>query len=373
MAVIANHPESRFPRAGVTVFRHGYLPPLTGIGHELAREIEAISRSDPDRQPGSSAYGEMRVAGGEIEAGILLAAVPRAHRVTAGEETWFITYADGWVAAELHDSWESAISVYGPHARRLAPEGPGAFVIERQGYWLAAHWLTNELEWHRPDANDRVPYGVHVWTDQLDDDPGIRVWADAQAEPGRQICGLIAPELMYDTLVGYPQLAQQRGVSEAAVRSRVSYGQAAPTFPDAGALWSRPAARTRIGLKPEPAKYDIEVVRVYGSETKYHYVTGKYADDLTEQEALEILAKLRAEAEAYGLAVEADRDLRWHVNGAEAVEACFQHGWLAEAKAVQRPPTYVWPDPTPVEGLPAPTKRGRPAKTRKQPRRGSLA
>ena len=381
MAVIANHPESRFPRAGVTVYRHAYMPTLTGMGHELASEIEHLSQSDPDRQSGSAAWGHMRVLGGDIKAGILLAVVPWKHRVTSGEETWLITYAKGWVAAELHDSWESAGAVFDRHATRLAFHDPGALVIERHGYWLAADWsASDDFTWYRPNGWQQVPDAAHVWTNQLSDDPGIRVWAEAQSDASPQICGLIAPELMHDTLVGYPELARERGVTQQAMRSRVSYEQATPTFPDVGALWSRPAARNLVAPELEPTPtYHVDVVHVKGSETKYRYVPSQYADDLSEQEALDVLAKLRAEAETHGLSVKAERDHRWHVNGAEAVESCFQHGWLAEAKAVRNPtsrfrppPPHVWSDPTAITELSASITRGRPAKTRKRSRRGLL-
>jgi hypothetical protein len=67
------------------------------------------------------------------------------------------------------------------------------------------------------------------------------------------------------------------------------------------------------------------------------------------------------------------------VNGAEAVEACFRNGWLTEARArsnsdrpFHHPPAYVWADPAPLNEIAAPTKRGKPSKTRKQSRRGLL-
>jgi hypothetical protein len=373
MAVIANHPDSRFPRAGVTVFSHDYMPALLGIDHELARTLEDISQSDPDREEGSTAYGHWRALGGEIGAGILVAAVPRKHRVTAGEETWLITYARGWVAAELHDSWEAAGAVYDRHATRMPPYDPGILVIERHGYWLAADWsICDKFTWYRPGTREPVPHAVDVWTNELADDPGIRVWAETQSDADPRICGLLAPELIHETLVGYQALADERGVSPQAMRSRVSYEQAAPTFPDVGALWSRVAARGLAGLEPEPSRYDVEVVHVGGSETQYHYETRKYAEDLAERDALDVLAKLRAEAETYGLSIKTDRAHRWHVNGAQAVEDCFLYGWVAEAKAVPRPPKYVWSAPKPITELSAPTKRGRPAKTRKPPRRRLL-
>lgn len=250
MAVIANHPDSRFPRPSVTVHRHDYMPNLTGMGHDLAIEIQSISRQDPDRESGSPAYGHMRVLGGQIDAGILIAAVPTKHRITAAEETWLITYASGWVAAELHDCWASAEAVYSRHATRLPSAPLGALVVERQQYSLTADWSTNTLTWHRPDTFDPVPHAVTVWTDQLAEDPGIRAWAAVQSDPAPQICGLIAPEFMPDTLVGYTELARERGVTQAAMRNRVHYVRATPTMPDKGALWTRPAARALVTQDP---------------------------------------------------------------------------------------------------------------------------
>jgi hypothetical protein len=77
---------------------------------------------------------------------------------------------------------------------------------------------------------------INVTTDQIPEDPGIRDWTEARserAEPG--VCGLIAPELMHDALVGYPE----------------------------GALWSRPVAQS-LFTKPEPI-YHVAVAMQHGA------------------------------------------------------------------------------------------------------------
>lgn len=382
MSVIANHPETCFPRPGVPVFRPTYLPSLTGMGHDEASLIEALGRYDSFGNNSTETWGRAERLGGKIDAGLVICEVPREHRATRLQETWLIAYADGWVAAELHDSWDAAADVFDRHAYAGASRSPGAPVIERHGYWLAADWSSNQFDWYRPNTWDQVPHAVHVTADQLLDDPGIRVWFEERPAQGEgafpSICELLAPELTRSTLVGYNELARERGITVQAMRNRVSQEQAVPTFPDTGALWSRVAARDLVAGRPaRDDTYHVDVARISGQPADNEDVWECAADDLSETEAIALVAKLRGEAEAHGLEVEAPGTYQWRISGITAFEMCAKNGWISRARIesnlerpFHHPPAHTWSDPTPITELPVPTEHGKPS--RQEPRRGLL-
>jgi hypothetical protein len=384
MAVIANHPETQFPRPGVPVFQPTYLPPLRGMGSHEAGQIEALGRYDAFGNNSTETWGRAERLGGSIDAGLVICEVPHEHRATGLQETWLIAYADGWVAAELHDSWDSAADVFDRYAYGGSSRSPGALVIERHGYWLAADWDTNDFVWFRPNTWDRVPHQIHVTADQLIDDPGIRVWLDAQptqVESGfPPICELLAPELTFSTLVGYAELARERGITVQAMRNRVSNGDIPPTFPDTGALWSRVAARDLVAGRPETDQtYRVDVARIHGLPPDNEDVWECAADDLPLADAMKLVAELRGEAEARGLEVEAPSGYQWRVSGMAAFDACAQNGWISRARAesnlerpLHHPPAHIWSDPSPITDLPATSQRVKASKSRQESRRGLL-
>jgi hypothetical protein len=354
------------------------------MGAHEASQIEAVGRYDAFGNNSAETWGRAERLGGRINAGLVITEVPREHRATAFRETWLIAYADGWVAAELHDSWDSAADIFDRHAYWGSSHSPGTFVTERHGYWLAAGWDSNELTWHRPGTWDRVPHAVHVTADQLRDDPGIRVWYQAQL--GRTedelvtVCELLAPELTRSTLVGYNELARERGITVQAMRNRVSQEQIPPTFPDTGALWSRVAARDLVAGRPEPDEtYHVDVARVRGTPPDNEDVWERAADELSETDAVALVGELRVEAEARGLSVDAPSDYQWLISGTAAFHACAENGWVARARIennfdnpFHHPPSHTWSDPAPITELPAPNERGKAAQPRQDSRRGML-
>lgn len=361
--IIGNHPENEFPCPGVACLRPGYLPSLTNLTLETASELEESARHIGAGVPAAETWARLDETG--PSSFVLLWQVPPHLRVSATEETWVIVRSDHvGVSAVLYDSWDAASDFHSLTQEFLAADGPGALIAVRHGYRLHAHHLTGELRWFRPYTWDEVPHCVQVTTDQLPDDPGIRAWREARTElgiAGEAVCGLIAPELMAEALVGYQELAHERGITLQSLRNDVSRKAAAPTLPDTGARWTRAAALPLVAGEPSLTWHVTTSVFTPGDE---HPAYETAATGLTEDEALEYVARLRAEAEARGIKTRDGMGGSWVADGWEATDLLVSGGGVGYAavgnnlaELHKHPAPHRWRDPILPAVAPEPTRR----------------